>query len=395
MPGNLDRARGRCTRPASSGSSASCSTPASPEFPPLDDAELRAGADRAGRRRRAADRRTPRTPRDRGAPPRRTGQLRRFLASRPARGRGVGDRPADRGRPDTGARVHVVHLADPDALPMLAGRAGGRRADHRRDLPALPDLRRRGGARRRDAVQVLPADPRGGQPRGAVGRRCADGDVDLVVSDHSPCTPDLKRLDTGDFGAAWGGIASLQLALPAVWTGARARGHRPRPTSSRWMAAAPARLAGLTGKGAHRGRQGRRPGRVRPRRAVDGRRPAHRNPVTPYAGRSLVGAVRRTWLRGRGRRRLPHRPVARAGLGLAALLAGLLEGLRVRVGRRPPGRRCRVRSRPAGAPRSPWRGLRGRHGRAWSWLLRRGRTWTGPGRATVAPRRPTPQEGVR
>ena len=85
--------------------------------------------------------------------------------------------------------------------------------------------------------------------REALWAALADGDVDLVVSDHSPCTPDLKRLDVGDFGAAWGGIASLQVALPVVWTGARARGIGAGRVV-RWMSAAPARLAGLPGKGA-------------------------------------------------------------------------------------------------------------------------------------------------
>src|SRR5207253_1319453 len=48
--------------------------------------------------------------------------------------------------------------------------------------------------------------------------------LELVVSDHSPCTPDMKEPGTGDFGRAWGGIASLQLSLPLVWTQARRRG---------------------------------------------------------------------------------------------------------------------------------------------------------------------------
>ena len=49
-----------------------------------------------------------------------------------------------------------------------------------------------------------------------------DGVIDFVVSDHSPCTVELKRLDAGDFGVAWGGISSLQLGLPLVWTEAGA-----------------------------------------------------------------------------------------------------------------------------------------------------------------------------
>ena len=58
----------------------------------------------------------------------------------------------------------------------------------------------------------------------ALGR----GDIDCIVSDHSPCVPELKGLEHGDFGTAWGGISSLQIGLPAVWTEARRRGARPR-----------------------------------------------------------------------------------------------------------------------------------------------------------------------
>jgi len=135
----------------------------------------------------------------------------------------------------------------------------------------------------------------------AARRALADGGIDLVASDHSPCPPVLKQLDAGDFFAAWGGIASLELSLPATWTGARARGHG-LPALARWLALAPARLAGIAG----------RKGRIvvggdadlvifEPDTTwtVDPRRLQHRHPVTPYAGRELVGRVTRTWLRGR------------------------------------------------------------------------------------------------
>jgi len=124
-----------------------------------------------------------------------------------------------------------------------------------------------------------------------------DGDVDLVVSDHSPCTPELKRLDVGDFGLAWGGIASLQVALPAVWTGARARGI-PLADVVRWMSAGPARLAGLTGKGAIAVGKDADLVAFAPEDRWTVGELRHRNPVTPYAGRELHGVVRRTWLRG-------------------------------------------------------------------------------------------------
>ena len=112
------------------------------------------------------------------------------------------------------------------------------------------------------------------------------GNIDCVVSDHSPSTPELKRADTGDFGAAWGGVSSLQLGLPAVWTGARERGVRHSRTSSDgWPSAprcwpdSPARAASL-------------PAATPTSRCfapdeswvVDPADLHHRHPVTPYAG---------------------------------------------------------------------------------------------------------------
>ena len=145
---------------------------------------------------------------------------------------------------------------------------------------------------------MLPADPRDGQPGGALGRPAA-GDIDFVVSDHSPCTAELKQRGGGDFGAAWGGIASVQLGLPAVWTGARARGLALTDVV-RWMATAPADRVGL----AHKGRiaEGADADLVRfapdEEFTVDVAALHHRNPVSAYAGRRLAGVVRETWLRG-------------------------------------------------------------------------------------------------
>ena len=126
-----------------------------------------------------------------------------------------------------------------------------------------------------------------------------DGAIDLVVSDHSPSTIDLKRLDTGDFGEAWGGIASLQLGLPAVWTGARERGFTLVDVA-RWMSQAPAAQTGLPNKG-----------RIElgydadfcvfapdETFVVDVETLQHKNAITPYDGRTLAGVVRSTWLRG-------------------------------------------------------------------------------------------------
>ena len=121
-----------------------------------------------------------------------------------------------------------------------------------------------------------------------------------MVSDHSPCPPALKRQDTGDFGAAWGGIASLQLGLAAVWTVARRRG-RTLADVARWMATAPAALAGLPGKGAIAvgGDADLVAFDTEETFTVRGAGLRHRSPVTPYEGRTLAGTVRRVWLRGR------------------------------------------------------------------------------------------------
>ncbi|GAA4852064.1 allantoinase AllB [Actinomycetospora corticicola] len=124
----------------------------------------------------------------------------------------------------------------------------------------------------------------------------AAGRLDAVVSDHSPCPPDLKE---GGFGAAWGGVSSLELALRVVWSGAAARGHTLDDVVA-WMAAAPARLAGLGRKGAIEvGRDADlvafAPDEVD---EVDPAALHQRHRITPYAGMALRGAVRRVWLRG-------------------------------------------------------------------------------------------------
>ena len=125
------------------------------------------------------------------------------------------------------------------------------------------------------------------------------GVLDAVVSDHSPCTAALKKMELGDFDAAWGGISSLQVTLPATWTGARARGNTLVDVV-RWMSEQPAKLAGLKTKGAIK--RGNDADLVAfdpdARFVVDQELLAHKNKITPYHGRELAGVVRATWLRG-------------------------------------------------------------------------------------------------
>jgi allantoinase len=197
---------------------------------------------------------------------------------------------------ETGARVHIVHLATAAALPALreARKAGlpvtVETCPHYLTFAAeeIPD----------GAVEFKCAPPiRSRENRERLWQALGAGEIDLVASDHSPSPPERKR---GSFQDAWGGIASLQVALPAVWTGARERGFSIADLS-RWMSRNPARLAGLRNKGAIL------PGFDadlviwEPESAfeVDPGTLQHRHKLTPYAGRTLHGVVRRTLVRGR------------------------------------------------------------------------------------------------
>ena len=171
---------------------------------------------------------------------------------------------------------------------------------HGRDLPALPDPRppRRSPTAHTEFKCCPPI--RDAANRDALWDGLAAGDIDLVVSDHSPCTADLKRFETGDFGEAWGGIAWLQLGSAGGLDRGASCAATPWPTWRGGWPTAPADLVGL------RPRAGSRSGAVAdlcafaPDEAftVDAARLHHKNPVSPYAGRTLTGTVRRTWLRG-------------------------------------------------------------------------------------------------
>ncbi|EST38126.1 allantoinase [Streptomycetaceae bacterium MP113-05] len=193
------------------------------------------------------------------------------------------------------ARVHVLHLSSADALPAIAD---ARRDGVRLTVETCPHFLTLTAEEVPDGATEFKCCPpiRERANQDALWEGLADGLLDCVVSDHSPCTADLK---TADFADAWGGISSLQLGLPAVWTEARRRGH-PLHDVVRWMSAGPARLAGLSRKGAIA------PGRdadfavMAPEETftVDPAALHHRNRVTAYAGRTLHGVVKSTWLRG-------------------------------------------------------------------------------------------------
>lgn len=222
-----------------------------------------------------------------------------YLASRPPAAEVEAVELLMRLAAETGARVHVVHVSAAEALTAIdRARAAGpvvtcETCPHYLSFVAeeIPD----------GATQFKCAPPiRGRTNRERLWEALGAGRIDLVASDHSSCPPELKCSESGDFRRAWGGIASLELTLPAVWTEASRRGHGLEDLA-RWLCEAPARLAGLE----------ERKGRIAPGAdadlivwdpdaafTVDAARLRQRHPATPYAGRTLRGRVSHAFVRG-------------------------------------------------------------------------------------------------
>lgn len=196
-------------------------------------------------------------------------------------------------------RVHIVHLSAAGAVPMLrAARAEGlpitvETCPHYLffDAESVPA----------GATEYKCAPPiRTAANRALLWEALGDRTIDLVATDHSPCPPALKNRDTGNFFTAWGGIASLSVALSAVWTEAKSRGFTVNDVA-RWMSEVPARLTGI----------GNRKGRIAPGYDADfivfdpeaefrvtPEMPYFRHPLSPYVGRKLTGRVEKTIVRG-------------------------------------------------------------------------------------------------
>lgn len=199
----------------------------------------------------------------------------------------------------TGARAHVLHLSCADALPMLASAMSEGVVISAETCPHYLTISAEDIADGATAAKVGPPI-RGAANRARLWQGLSDGTLSMIVSDHSPCTPDMKTLDTGDFGTAWGGISSLQLGLPLIWTEARQHRHSLADIA-RWMAEAPAKLAGLSSKGRIAVNCDADFAIFAPdeRWTVDPAKLHHRHPITPYTGRTLTGVVRQTYLRGK------------------------------------------------------------------------------------------------
>jgi allantoinase len=222
-----------------------------------------------------------------------------FLASRPRGAENVAIAHLIEAARHTGASVHLLHLSSSDAVPMIRT---ARREGVRMTVETCPHyLVFEAQAIRDGATQFKCCPPiRESDNREELWRALGSGDIDCIVSDHSPCTAELKRLDLGDFGAAWGGISSLQIGLSAVWSEARLRGYSLVDVV-RWMAEVPARIGRLQEKGQIERGYHADFAVFAPDDAfvVNPEKLYHRNRVTPYAQRALAGVVRSTWLRGR------------------------------------------------------------------------------------------------
>jgi allantoinase len=219
-----------------------------------------------------------------------------FLASRPPESEDAAIRLVIESARRTQGRAHIVHLSSASALPDLhAARADGvdvsvETCPHYLTLAAedVPET----------ATEFKCCPPiRDLSNQDLLWKGLAVGDIDFVVTDHSPSTADLK---VPDFAGAWGGIASLQIGLPAVWTAARSRGIALADVV-RWMATAPADRVGLSGKGRIAVGADADLAVLAPEESfvVDVSRLHHKNQVSAYAGRALRGVVRRTFLAGR------------------------------------------------------------------------------------------------
>ncbi len=196
-------------------------------------------------------------------------------------------------------RLHIVHLSASQALPELyAARAEGLPVS----VETCPHYLHFCAEEIPDGATLCKCAPpiRAHENRERLWQGLKDGIIDLVATDHSPCAPAMKRLDEGSFKTSWGGISSLSVALPVMWTEASRRGFTLTDLT-RWMSEQPARLAGCFA----------RKGRIaeacdadfvifepESEFVVTEDRLHYRHPVSPYLGKRLRGVVNATYLRG-------------------------------------------------------------------------------------------------
>lgn len=228
------------------------------------------------------------------------GSYRQYLASRPPEWENDAIALMIRLCEKHRCRVHIVHLSSAAALAQI-------RAAKEKGLPLTVETAQHYLYFNAENIpdgqtQFKCAPPiRGRANNEQLWEALRQGLIDFVATDHSPAPPDMKQLQTGDLTSAWGGIASLQLALPVLWTAARVRGLSP-PAVARWLCEAPPALAGLRDA----------KGKIAPGYDADlviwdpeatftvtPDLLYHKHKVTPYLQETLYGRVSTTWLAGR------------------------------------------------------------------------------------------------
>jgi allantoinase len=239
-------------------------------------------------------------PIDEAAPNGSSADYQTFLDSRPRAAEDEAVELMIRLSREFGTRVHIVHLSSSDAVPLLREARAAGVAISAETCPhylyfAADEVP--GGAT--EFKCCPPIRERGNRERLWDG--LAEGTIDMVVSDHSPCPVMMKKRHAGDFTAAWGGISSLQLRLPIVWTEAQRRGYSFLDLA-KWLCENPARQVnlhsrkGMIGVGQDADFVIWEPHREFVVNAADLQ---HRHKLTPYHGRQLKGVVRKTFLRGK------------------------------------------------------------------------------------------------
>ena len=221
-----------------------------------------------------------------------------FLASRPREAEDTAIAEVIGRAARTGVRAHVVHLSSADSLGRITD---ARRTGVRLSVETCPHYLTLTAEEVPTGATAFKCCPpiREAANRDALWGGLESGLIDFVVSDHSPAPAELKHEDDGDFADAWGGIASLQLGLPLVWTGARERGI-PLERVVEWMSGAPARRVGLTQKGRIAEGVAADFAVFAPDETftVEAAALEHRHAVCPYDRRELSGVVRATVLTG-------------------------------------------------------------------------------------------------
>jgi allantoinase len=266
------------------------------EFPPVDESQLRLALPVLAARGAALlvhaelpDRITPHAGQ--------AASYHDYMATRPAAAEVDAIRLVARLAGETGAHVHIVHVSSAGGVDAVGD---ARSAGVRITAETCPHYLTFSSSDVPDGATEYKCAPpiRDGDHREALWRGLGSATLGLVASDHSPAPPAMKC--RGDFARAWGGIASIELGLAAVWTEARVRGYSVGDVA-RWMSEGPAALAGLSG----------RKGRIAPGHdadlvvwdpdrefTVDVSKLQQRHKVTPYAGRRLRGTVQTTFVRG-------------------------------------------------------------------------------------------------